>query len=39
MSFKKRNKKIYRIWVAISILAVISMVAFTIAPAITMLGE
>jgi hypothetical protein len=39
MSFKKRNKKIYKIWVVISILAVLSMVAFTVAPALSMLGK
>lgn len=36
MSFKKRNKKMYRVWVVISILAVLSMIAFTIAPLMTM---
>jgi len=36
MSFKKRNKRIYRTWVVISVLAVLSMVAFTIAPALTL---
>lgn len=36
MSFKKRNKKMYRIWVVISILAVLAMIAFTIAPLMTM---
>jgi len=36
MSFKKRNKRIYRTWVVISVLAVLSMIAFTIAPALTL---
>jgi hypothetical protein len=36
MSFKQRNKKMYRVWVVISILAVLSMIAFTIAPLMTM---
>lgn len=39
MSFKKRNKKMYRIWVVISVLAVLSMIVFTIAPALSMLGN
>jgi hypothetical protein len=32
MSFAKRNKKMYRVWVVISVIAVLSMIAFTIAP-------
>lgn len=32
MSFKKRNKKMYKVWVVISVLAVLGMLAFTIAP-------
>ena len=32
MSFKKRNKRMYKIWVVISILGVLAMLAFTIAP-------
>ena len=36
MSFKQRNKKMYRVWVVISILAVLSMIAFTIAPLMNM---
>jgi len=35
MSFKKRNKRMYKIWVIISILAVLGMLAFTIAPLLT----
>jgi len=34
MSIKKRNKKIYKIWVFISILAVLAMIGFTVAPAL-----
>lgn len=36
MSFKKRNKTIYKVWVVISILAVLAMIAFTIAPLLTL---
>lgn len=36
MSFKKRNKRMYWVWVIISILAVLSMIAFTIAPLMNM---
>lgn len=36
MSIRKRNKKMYKIWVVISLLAVISMIAFLIAPVLTM---
>jgi hypothetical protein len=31
-NFVKRNKKMYKIWVVISILAVLGMIAFTVAP-------
>jgi len=34
MSFQKRNKTIHRIWVVITIVGVIAMLAFTIAPAL-----
>lgn len=32
MSFKKMHKRVYRMWVVISIFVVISMVAFLFAP-------
>jgi len=34
MSFKKRNKTMYWIWVVISVVGVIAMIVFTIAPAL-----
>lgn len=34
MSIKKRNKRMYKVWVFISILAVLAMIGFTIAPAL-----
>lgn len=36
MSFAKRNKLMHKIWVIISIIAVVAMVAFTIAPIFTL---
>jgi len=32
---RKRHKTMYKIWVVISILAVLAMIAFTIAPLLT----
>lgn len=32
MSFKKWNKRVYKIWVVVSIFVIISMVAFLVAP-------
>lgn len=37
--FQKRNKKMRKIWVIISLLAVLAMVAFTIAPILTYRGR
>ncbi len=34
MSIKKRNKRMHTLWVIISILAVVAMVGFTLAPAL-----
>lgn len=35
MSFKKRHKKLYILWVVVSLVAVISMVAFSLIPLFT----
>jgi|GEM_PF-574089 flagellar basal body-associated protein FliL len=37
MGIARRNKRIRKIWIVISILGVLAMVAFTIAPLLTML--
>jgi hypothetical protein len=37
MSIARRNKRMRKIWVIISLVGVLAMVAFTIAPALTML--
>ncbi|EKE10844.1 MAG: hypothetical protein ACD_15C00193G0005 [uncultured bacterium] len=34
MSIKKRNKKMRALWIVISVLAVLAMIGFTIAPAL-----
>lgn len=36
MSIRSRNKKMYKIWVVISLLAVLAMVGFTLAPLLTL---
>lgn len=36
MGIGKRNKRMRKIWIIISILAVLAMVGFTIAPLLTM---
>jgi len=33
MNIKKRNKRMHKLWIVISLVAVLAMVAFTIAPA------
>jgi len=35
MSLKRRHKKLYIVWVAVSFIAVISMIAFTLLPLFT----
>jgi hypothetical protein len=38
MGIAKRNRRIRKIWIVISILGVLAMVAFTVAPLLTMGG-